>query len=176
MAELRQYAAVTATAAARARVADHDQRVAAAVGRREQLALLRVGACHHRRLRVDPLDAVRGVQRAPARVRARRVGAADAVDLLLGLDQRQVVGAEFEIQQHHVDIEEEVQVDVDDLQRHRRIAGAGDDAQLGDVLAAEQAHRRVGVAVAGRGPGAAALRPSPYRMRCTQGRKVTNSW
>ena len=102
----------------------------------------------------QPFDAAHAVQRLALRVPAAGVGAAEAIEELLRLRQAQVVGADFDVEQHHVDVEEEVQVDVHDLQRDRRVAGPRHDAHRRDVAAAEHAHRRV---AAGSLAGLAAL-------------------
>ena len=80
----------------------------------------------------------------PMRVPAGRVGAAEAVQQVLRLRQRQVAGADLHVQQHQVDVQEEVQVDMHDVQQQRRIAGLRHHAHLGHVAAAEQPHRRAG--------------------------------
>ena len=75
-------------------------------------------------------------------VPAGRVGAAEAVHQLLGQRQRQLVAGDLDVEQHDVHAVEEIQVDVHHLQRHRRVAGARLHAHRGDVVAAEDAHRR----------------------------------
>ncbi len=114
---------------------------------------------------------------APSRVPAGRVGAAEAVQQLLRLRQRQVVGADLDVEQDHVDVVEEVQVDVHDLQRDRRVAGPRHDAHRGDVAAAEHPHRRVGGRVAAaalrralRRTGSAARTAGSSRTRCSGAR------
>ena len=77
---------------------------------------------------------------------------------LLRQRQGQVVGRHLDVEQHDVDAVEEVQVDVHHLQRDRSVADARDDAHRGDVVAAEDAHRRAGGRVA-----AAALR-APFAV------------
>ena len=47
----------------------------------------------------------------------------------------------FDIEQHDVDVVEEVQIDVRDTQYERRIARASHDSHRRDVVAAEHAHR-----------------------------------
>ena len=121
------------------------RRPVAAHMRHEGLALVRVGAGQHRAVAPDQLRHREAVQRAAVRVPARRVGAADAVHQLLHLGQRQAAAGHLDVEDHHVDVEEEIQMHMDDIQRHRRVAIAGSDTHLGDIATAEHPHRRPGI-------------------------------
>ncbi len=92
---------------------DARRAVAADMGH-EQLALVGIGLRQHLPVVAQPLGAGQAVQRLPVRVPAGRVAAAEAVHQFLRLGQRQVVGADFDIQQHQIEIEEKIQIDVRD--------------------------------------------------------------
>jgi hypothetical protein len=122
----------------------------------EGLALLRVGAREHAAVGAQPFHAGHAVQRRAVGLPAGGVGAPEAVEDLLRLRKAQVVRAHLQVEQHHVDVEEEVQVAMDHLQRDGRIARAGHHAHGRDVVAAEDAHRRIAVrpGAVGRAAGA----------------------
>ena len=87
------------------------------------------------------------MQRAALGVPAGRVGAAGAVKQLLRLRQTQVVGADFEVEQHHLDIEEEIEVAMHHVERDGRIAWLCHDPQRRDVVTPENPHRRLAVTI-----------------------------
>ncbi|MNK66747.1 hypothetical protein D3C87_860720 [compost metagenome] len=122
--------------------------------RQEGVALLRVGGGEHAAVGVQPLDAGHAVQGGAVGLPARRVGAAEAVEDVLRLRQAQVVGADLEVEQHHVDVEEEVQVAVNHVEGDRRLAGVRHQPHGRDVAAAEHAHRRIAVAACAVGAAA----------------------
>ena len=123
--------------------------------RQERAALLRVAARQHRTLRVEPFDAGQAVHRLAVAVPAGGVGPSEAVHQLLRERQLEVAGGDLDVQQDDVDAVEEVQVDMDDLQGDRRVAGPRHDAHRRDVAAPEHAHRRAGGRVAAAALGAA---------------------
>ena len=85
----------------------------------EAASVLRVGFGQHPAVEAKPFHVAHAMQRAALRVPAGRVGAPEAVQHVLRLLQRQVGAGHLDVQQHQVDVEEEVQVDVDDVERQR---------------------------------------------------------
>ncbi len=112
--------------------------------RQEGIAVLRIGTGQHGAGGVEELHAVHAVQGTAHRVPAGRVGAAEAVQQVLRLLQWQIAGADLHVQQHQVDVQEEVQIDMHDVQQQRHITRLRYHAHLRDVAAAEQPHRRTG--------------------------------
>ena len=115
--------------------------------RDEGASLLRVGARQHAAVGRQPLDAGHAVERRAVLVPARRKGAAKAVEQLLRLRQAQLVGKDFEVQQHHVHVEKEIQVAMRHRERDGRVAGLRHQPHGGDVAPAEGAHRRLAFVV-----------------------------
>ena len=120
--------------------------MAADVGH-ERGALVRIRLRQHAAVAADPFGGRQAVQRAAVGVPARRVGAPGAVHQLLHLRQRHVVAGDLDVQDHHIDVEEEVQMHMHHVEHHRRVALARGDAHRGDVAAPEHAHRRAGIGV-----------------------------
>ena len=112
--------------------------------RQEGITILGVRAGQHGVVGGEKLHAGHAMQRLALCVPAGRVGAAEAVEQVLRLRQRQVAGADLHVQQHQVDVEEEVQVDMHDVQQQRHIARLRHQPHPGHVAPAEQAHRRAG--------------------------------
>ena len=126
--------------------------------RQEGVALLRVGGGEHVAVGAQPFDTGHAVQGGAVGLPARRVGAAEAIEDVLRLREAQVVGADLEVEQHHVDVEEEVQIAVNHVERDGGLAGPRHQPHGCDVAAAEDAHGRVAVAARAVTAGAAAAR------------------
>ena len=108
----------------------------------ERVALLGVGAGQHLAGCIEPFSAGQTMQRLAVGVPSGWVAAAKAVQQLLRLRQRQVVGADLNVEQHKVNVVEKVQINVLDIEHNRREPRLRDHPHLRDILAAEHPHRR----------------------------------
>ena len=108
----------------------------------EGIALVRVGARQHLALVADPHRVGRAMQAAALGVPAGRITAAEAVQHLLRHRQRQVAGADLDVERDDVDVVEEIQVDVLDLQLDRLGRFGQLQAHTRHVVAAQHVHRR----------------------------------
>ena len=90
----------------------------------------------------QPLDPVRTVHALAVVVPGDGVGAAEAVQGVLRLPQRKVVGVDLHVQQYHVGVVEKVQIDVRDVQCERRIVRRGGEPHRSHVVATKYPHRR----------------------------------
>ena len=100
------------------------------------------------------------------RVPAGRVAAAEAVQQLVGLRERQVGGVDPEVEHDHVEIEEEVQVDVLDLEPHWLRAG-----MVTTRTAAMSRRRKTRIGESDPCRAGRARGPSPYREALDDGQE-----
>ena len=88
----------------------------------EFVAALVVRAGEHLAGGRQPLAAPRTVAAAAIRLPVGRIGAAQSEQSLLPHVDRHVVGVELDAQKHDVDVVEEIEIDVLDGERQRRVA------------------------------------------------------
>ena len=110
--------------------------------RQKLLALRRVGCREHGPIGRQPLDLVHAVQALTVVFPGRGVGAGEPVKRVFRFVQGEVLAEHLDVQQHDVDVVEEVQVDMSNGQRDRHATGAGREPHRRDVIASEHAHRR----------------------------------
>jgi hypothetical protein len=116
--------------------------------REKLVAILRVGARKDRAVCCQPLNLRHRMQRVALCVPPGRISAPEAVQQFLRLREREVVRLQLHVEQHDIDVVEEVEVDVNDLERERGCIGVRVHARGRDVRAAEHAHRRLGAGLA----------------------------
>ena len=91
---------------------------------------------------VQPLDPMRAVHALALIVPREGVGAAGPVERVLDVMQRKPVGEELHVQQHDVDVVEEVEIDVRDIVRAWYIARCRGESDPRNIIAAKHPHRR----------------------------------
>ncbi|WP_206782046.1 hypothetical protein [Azospirillum argentinense] len=94
----------------------------------------------------DPFDAVRTLRGAAVRLPGGGIGAAQPEQRVLHTVQRQVLAEQLDDEDRHVDIVEEMQIDMGDGEAQRRLPPPQGDRQRRHVAPPEDADRRTAIA------------------------------
>ncbi len=126
------------------------RRPVAADEREVLFAVLVVGGREHGVAFAEPLDLPRAVAAPPRLLPIGRIGTPEPEQQVLRGLERDVVGKDLERQDHDVDVEEEVKIDVRDTEVDRLAVFLERDARLPHVGAAHHLNRAFAVDLANR--------------------------